>query len=489
MLVVRFWPKLRMDLAVLRISMLVLMLGLIVAGAAGTCLLVSQSTVNTISRDEWRFVDILQHWYGGTFSLDDIWSTNAASSEHRTPAFKLYFLGNALWFGLDTRIGCFIGVAALVVFVLLMYRYFIRVSPAARISGFDHLAFLPVALVMFSLVQIHIYNYDLLSEFAITGSMLFAAVWIQMDLKLRVPQPTRRYGVYALSLCLLLLSFGAGKGPALIVATLVLSGSLALQADRHRALRILAWSTLGILVAEMVYWYGGAGDVSGGGLLELAGGVLHDLPGAFHYLLHALGAAFATADLLPAGQSDAILNFRGGLLLAAAFATLAIYLYLRMYRRHLVTLTLALFAAAYMGELVVGRFGDGTTNGAAPRYVFTTHLLVVALVFVLADTTRVIFASGRHLIGAIVLVALTTGIGWVEYRNLQVERLQIHPEIVAQHKAIDVVKARLAGQDVPYPAWYCPGRDACDDAALTLKEHRLSMFHDDAAKAPGTAPR
>jgi hypothetical protein len=135
---------------------------------------VYRGVLDSISRDEWRFIDILHHWYDGQFSLADIWSTNTAGSEHRTPGFKLYFLANTLWFGLDVRLGCYIGVLSLGLFALLMFRYFIRVRDGAEsraATAFDYYAFLPVALTMFSFTQSHIYAYDLLAEFAVRPAM------------------------------------------------------------------------------------------------------------------------------------------------------------------------------------------------------------------------------------------------------------------------------------------------------------------------------
>src|SRR6185437_5154674 len=187
---------------------------------------------DSITRDEWRFVEMLRHWYDGTFSLADIWSTNTSSSEHRVPAFKLYFLADALWFGLDVRVGCYLGALALTLFAWLLYRYFLRSraveGPGGGVRAFDHYAFVPVAITLFSFTQTHIYVYDLLAMFTIIGSMLFAALWMEMDLRLRAPQPWWRHGLYAALLLLLLLGFGAGKNPALVVASLVLAAGLAL---------------------------------------------------------------------------------------------------------------------------------------------------------------------------------------------------------------------------------------------------------------------
>lgn len=451
---------------------------------------VDRATLDSVSRDEWRFIAMLRHWYAGHFSLGDIWTTNTAGSEHRVPAFKLYFLADALWFGLDVRVGCYIGALALGVFAWAMYRYFLRTRPAGEATAFDHYAFVPVAISMVSFVQTHIYTYDLLAMFAITGSLLFAVLWMQMDLKLRAPQPTWRYALFALGLLALLLSFGAGKNPALVLASLVLATGIALQQGKSMACRVLAWITAGALLAETIYFWGGAGK-EGSGMAALVANVFGDLGGASHYVLHALGAALVTTDslsMLPEGERSRVLDLYGMAVLLLAAAALATYLWMRGYRRALLPLILAVFTAAYLGELVVGRFGGGTENGGAPRYVYTDHLLVVACVFVFADAARSLRRQGRRHIGMGLLVLLTAGVVWVESYNLRIEYRSIPSQLKAQRIAIDAARTRLAGGEAGYPRWFCPDQDLCDDGMQFLAEHRLSLMRDGGVTAPQANP-
>jgi hypothetical protein len=485
MLISKFWMQMpKLPTAPTLARLLVLLFILLWTAAALSY--VYRGVLDSISRDEWRFIDILHHWYDGQFSLADIWSTNTAGSEHRTPGFKLYFLANTLWFGLDVRLGCYIGVLSLGLFALLMFRYFIRVRDGAEsraATAFDYYAFLPVALTMFSFTQSHIYAYDLLAEFAITGSMLFGLLWMQMDLRLRTPQPAWRYLGFALTLVFLLLCFGAGKGPALVLATLLLAILLALQAQGgwRSGLKVFGWIGAGALVAELIYWAGGSGNLTGTGLRGLVASALSDLGGVLNYVLHALGAAFITVDTLndmPVEARDRILDQRGALVLIAALVALVTYIRLRIYRRSLVPVALAVFAAAYIGELVIGRFGGGIENGGAPRYIYTDHLLIVAVVFIFADATRTLYARGRRRAGTVLLSALVIGMGYVEVHNLRVEENLLKYQVPAQQDAITIAKARLAGQARPYPRWYCPSEKLCDTEARFLAEHRLSLFHD-----------
>ena len=454
-------------------------LGLIGLCTLGVLVYVTRGTLDTITRDEWRFLDILHHWYDGQFSLADVWDTNTAGSEHRVPVFKLYFLADALWFGLDVRVGCWLGVAALGVFALLLYRHFLRMRPEGR-DAFDHYAFLPVVFTLFSYAQTHTYTYDLLAVFTITGSMLMAALWMQMDFRLRGPQPLWRYAAFALGLAALIVLFGAGKGPALVLATAVIALPLAWQAGGRYRLRVLACVGAGALVGELVYWHGGAGGLSDSSLGSLVSRVFADLPGAASYVLHALGAALVNPEVFNAGLRSTGVAWAGGLVLAAAVAALVVYLRTRMYRRTLLPLALAVFAAGYLAELVVGRFGGGTENGSAPRYVFTDHLLVLACVYVFAEACRGLHAAGRRQAALTVLLVLGVTVAVIESRSLDVEYQFIPAQLRAQQAAIDVTKARMAGQPGDYPAWDCPKTDLCDDGARFLAQHHLSLFREDA---------
>jgi hypothetical protein len=449
--------------------------------------------MDSVSRDEWRFIEMLRHWYAGQFSLNDIWSTNTAGSEHRVPAFKLYFLADALWFGLDVRVGCYLGALALGLFVWLTYRYFLRTRLAGEATALDHYAFLPVAITMVSFTQSHIYTYDLLAMFTVIGSMLFGALWMQMDLKLRELQPLWRYALYALLLLVLLLNFGAGKNPALTLATLVLAGGIALQARGGRAVvwKVLAWIAGGALLAELIYFGGGAGK-EGSHMGGLVSNVLGDPAGALQYVLHALGAALISTDYLaalPAEARSGTLSAYGVLVLVGAVAALALYLWIRAYRRALLPLVLAVFAAGYLGELVVGRFGGGTENGGAPRYVYTDHLLVVACVFVFADAARSLHREGRRRLGLGLLTVLVVGMGWVELHNLRYVRRGNQSQIQVQQQAVDLARSRLSGgQTAAYPRWYCPDDELCDDDMKFLAEHHLSLVRDGGAAADAPKP-
>jgi hypothetical protein len=242
---------------------------------------------------------------------------------------------------------------------------------------------------------------------------------------------------------------------------------------------VAAWIGGGILAGELVYWWGGVGKQDTSGVAKLAAKALGDPAGALQYVLHAVGAAFITADGLavyPPEQRPALLLAYGAVTLAAAVVALLVYLRLRGYRRYVLPLALAVFVAAYIAELVVGRFGAGLDNGSAPRYVYTDHLLVVAAVFVFADAARVLHARGRQQLAGILLLMLTLCVVTAEYHDSSIAYYSITSEMRAQQRAVAAAKQRLSGQSQPYPAWYCPAEHLCDEGTRFLAEHRLSFM-------------
>ncbi|MGE5625418.1 MAG: hypothetical protein ACM3ZT_07710 [Bacillota bacterium] len=445
----------------------------------GVMLYVGAAVVDTVSRDEWRFLPMLREWYAGHFYVQDLFDPNTVQSAHRTPPYKLYLLVNALWFGLDVRLGCWLGALALGAFAWLLYRHHLRLRPEPA-TAFDHYAFLPAALAVFSFAQTHAYSYELLAVFTIPGSVIFAALWMRLDSGRRADAGWRDAALACASLLAFVL-FGAGKNPALAVATLVAAGLATFRPDvppRTRLARF-AWIAAATLLAELVYW---KGNVTSPDLGALLAATFRDLWSALDYVLHALGASLVNTDaflgLAPARQS-LLLTLLGGVVLAAAGGALVVYLRTRLYRRSVLPIAFAVFVALYLGELLVGRYGEGTLNGGSPRYVYTDHLLILGCVLVFADLARGWHRAGRRRAAAALLAGLTLTVVSVEAFNVYTAAVNLRFGVHAQELGVAAAKARLAGGKQPYPAWYCPDRQACDEGTRLLAEHRLNFMRQD----------
>ena len=442
----------------------------------GLTAFIRQYTVNTVSRDEWRFIDLLRDYYAGSLSLADFWATH---SQHRVPAYKLYFLLNALWCGLDVRLGSYLGVLALTGFSLLLYRHFLRMRPGGAVSSVDHYAFIPVAVVVLGLVQNYSLSYDLIAVMAVCGMLVFCAIWIYMDAHMRSPASHIRLAQLAAIMCAALLLFGAAKGPAIVGATLAMCLLLAfIRKGTHLGrFRLTAWMLTGCLSAQTAYWLMGSELVKGPGLVTRLGTLLRDPLGGANYLLRALGASAYLPDPMSSPEAAArVLLFAGIVVLAICFAAAVLYFGTGAYRRNLVPFVLAACAALYMAELLVGRFGQGENNGGAPRYIYNDHFLLIACALVFADVARTWIRDGQHRRGIALLAALTLCVASLEYVNVERARQLNHFEKRATEAAVGIAHARLDGASTPYPKWYCPDAQLCDEGAAFLRLHGLNAF-------------
>lgn len=442
----------------------------------GLAVFIRQYTVDTVSRDEWRFIDLLRDYYAGSLSLADFWATH---SQHRVPAYKLYFLLNALWCDLDVRLGSYLGVLALMGFSLLLYRHFLRARPGGAAGSVDHYAFVPVALVVLGLVQNYSLSYDLIAVMAVCGMLVFCAIWVYLDAHMRGPVSHVRLALLAAIMCAALLLFGAAKGPAIVVATLAMCLLLAfITPGAHPGrFRLTAWMLMGGLAAQAAYWAVGAELVKGPGMLPRLATLIHDPLGAAGYGLRALGASALLPDPTSSPEAAARVLLCAGIAVSAAgLAAAALYFRTGAYRRNLIPFVLAVCTALYLAELLIGRFGQGENNGGAPRYIYNDHLLLIACALVFADVARTWIRGSQLRRGIALLAALTLCVASLEYVNVVRARQLNHFEKRATEAAVGIARARLDGAATPYPRWYCPETQLCDEGAAFLRLHGLNAF-------------
>lgn len=442
----------------------------------GLAAFIRQYSVNTVSRDEWRFIDLLRDYYAGSLSLADFWATH---SQHRVPAYKLYFLLNALWCNLDVRLGSYLGVFALMGFSLLLYRHFLRARPGGVASGVDHYAFIPVALVVLGWVQNYSLSYDLIAIMAVCGMLVFCAIWVFIDTHMRGSVSHARLALLAAIMCAALLLFGAAKGPAIVVATLAMCLLLAFitRGVHPGRFRLTAWMLTGCLAAQAAYWAVGSELVKGPGLAQRLATVFSNLPGAAGYVLRAIGASALLPDPTSSPETASRALFCAGIAVSAAgLAAAVLYFRTGAYRRSLIPFVLVVCAALYLAELLVGRFGQGENNGGAPRYIYNDHLLLIACALVFADVGRNWVRGGQLRRGIALLAALTLCVASMEFVNVERARQVNHFEKRATEAAVGIARARLDGASTPYPKWYCPDAQLCDEGATFLRLHGLNAF-------------
>lgn len=344
-------------------------------------------TGNTaLIQDQWHFMPMIQDYFTGRFHAYSLWETH---SQHRTPGYKLLFLADAAFFGLDMRFEIMLGLAALSLSVLLLMRHFVNTLPAHPTSKVALLGLLTLALLGFNLNQWADLVYALTAFGGYAAVLCFVWLWLMLDTRLR--SRTSRWQTAGLNLALAfsLMLFAAGTGPAFIASLLLVPTGVMLMERRaeKRQLVLLGWLALCSLICELVYWKTG-GMVSPGPVTQSFAGVLLQEPGSVaEYLLLGFASSIVPADALVKhlhglGRALDLLVGTGVICLYAVCGYL--YLRMRLWRQSYVPAFLMVFSVLLiLSTLLVRLPSAGVDTSEAPRYVLYSQLGFMGCVWIL----------------------------------------------------------------------------------------------------------
>lgn len=446
--------------------------------------LVHVAAADVVTRDQWHFLAGIDDYYQHGFKLVDLW---ASHSEHRTPGYKLLFLLNALWFHLNLRLECYIGVLALLLSAVWLYRSY-RASLGDGVRPLAaQLGFVVLAAVFFSFNQWILYTYSLSALDSFLGNLAFILCWYYLDRELR-RAPSQGAFLWIFVPCFLsaLLVFGEGRGPAVIVATLVPVALAALYAGHGAGLR--RWVACGVLAAisilsQAIYWLVGP-TVSYNQSLTKNLLVVFSAPlAALKYLLIMLTSSVATVQIT--GRADDwVLCTVGAVVALLYLAALWLFWSRRLWSRSYMPLFLMGYSALYLASLLVGRFGiHGDADAGAPRYATDLQLGIVGAFWVFYLAYFHTEAGPR--LKALVLVASIGMLGLQAANAYEVYRF-----VPFQRAANSGFRAFLLSDKAdkyvtdPPAAFMCPSTDLCAEGTQLLKRYGLTPFQDAAMPPP-----
>lgn len=72
-----------------------------------------------VSRDQWRFLSLIERYYNNNLSWFDFFTTHSA---HVKPGYLVSFLANGIFFNLNLRIEMLLGLIALFSLTLFIYK-------------------------------------------------------------------------------------------------------------------------------------------------------------------------------------------------------------------------------------------------------------------------------------------------------------------------------------------------------------------------------
>lgn len=466
-----------------RFSMLMKKHGIALLGAglmfAGALWLVAYTDSNVVTRDQWSFLGVIEHYEKSTLTFDDIWEGH---SVHRTPAYKALFLLDAAWFHLNVILESYLGVICLALSALYLYLRYSETSGRDTRRSTVQLSFLVLCAILFSFNQWALYTYSLSALDSFLGNLCFIAAWFHLDRQLDKDKASLGFEVgFSSIFILLLMCFGEGRTPAIIATTLAvmifrnLSGN---QGSPRSAWRFFAILSAACVIAVLLYFGVGKPVPGAASFIE---DTLKDPLGDAKYILMAMEIS-VVSTYTNANFHD-YLDYLIGFLVFAGYVV-AFWLYWKqgMVRKARMPLFLMLYSLMYLGLILIGRYRlpPGQQAAPYPRYVTDLQLGIIGMVWVFylwmqaaAGSRPALRPRARYAVAAMTLgLVLAQAFGaWGEIKVAPYQRMGImrFEQFLLSDKPDKY-------QVDPPPNFYCPSSPLCADGTKILSDYHLAPF-------------
>ncbi|HSC48606.1 MAG TPA: hypothetical protein VLG68_11020 [Gammaproteobacteria bacterium] len=436
------------------------------------------SANRVITRDQWFFLPMLQDFFAGHFHPISLWLTH---SQHRTPAYKLLFLLDALSLRLDLRSEIMLGTIALGLTVLLLMRRFRDSLPDTLPPLQVSLGLACIALMGLSLNQWANLVYALEALSGYTRIAFFVSFWIALDVRLKRGASPGETAALAALLAFILLGWAAAHGPAYLVATFLCSAAaLRLdEGDSRRGFKLLGWLAVSAAASEAVYWL--AGPLAP--LQGSAGGLMHAVLRTpwrvVEYGLMALcSSAMPIEGMQNHGFPHALSLLMGALIGAVYLAAGICFVRARLWRASTLPAFLMSYSLLTIASVFLARFmKEGLENASAPRYVMDTQLGIIGCFWTL-------FLWRARRMPTISLMDKVTAVPTLFSAILLLEVViagMIWRHNAYQRQLFEQAVEQVRSEDFGAPGWVCPDAALCRSGTEFLKQERLNIFNSDAA--------
>jgi hypothetical protein len=449
----------------------------------------------TVTRDQWEFLPLLDRFLSGDMDWGQLWNSH---SEHVKPGYKLLFLLNGKYFGLDLMLEIWTGLFLLGLTVWVTARELHR-----SFNGAGGPVWLPAftlfsaGVVLMSFNQWANYIYSLLALGGFAGTLLQVGFMAGFSRALREDVRPARMAGLALVALLAVLGFAGARSPAMAgacAAALALAWWLEPGA-RARLLRgALPLLGLGILAIALYFHL----LYSHNEKLQRVGNDLSVV------LTHPIGAVAYLSRMLAESQFDIghALYFVNGALLHAIYGVLgyamlawALWRYFasRLWQKSWLPLLLVLYSALFALEVLLGRYGladRAVDDAVAPRYVFDSHLWIVGVVWIAGlewsrHWDEMELARWRRLapaaVFAVMLVTETMDAGG----TLLIAHRQHVNQAAGTQFLIDVMGGQADLEDAE--PWVCPHPVVCTPGLAILKRRQLNFARALPVEAPAAS--
>jgi len=433
-----------------------------------------------VTADQWHFLDVISAYYQHGFSFRDVWEGHGP---HRTPGYKTLFLLDAIYFRLNLKLEIYAGILALLAMAVMIYfRY--RESMRDSVSSEKlQLSFLVIATVIFSFNQWALYFYSLSSLDGFLGKMLYVWLWCYMDKGIRRSLSYEFILKFCLVFLLILLIFGEGMGPAVILVTLIvmlLSGFCSRAWKEHKYRALIIFTVVTSILSQLIYWEVPPKLPQSAHLFDAMLVVFTQPWGALKYALATLGSSILnTSWFRISSYADTAQYIAGVIVIFAYLAAIWLFFRNRMWRKTWLPMLFMLYSVLFLGLLLVGRYGVGDLNSTgAPRYAADLQLGLVGMLwaFYYARYSRQPVAGSwiKSLAVASTISMLVMQAGSV--------LLVIGMAPFQRKDNLHFVHYLISSQPSDYftnppPQFYCPNPGLCVEGVGILRKYGLRPFH------------
>lgn len=425
-----------------------------------------------VSRDQWYFMPMVRDYFTGNFHVSSLWETH---SQHRTPGYKLLFLLNAHFFGLNMRVDVMLGLATLTVSVLLLMRRFRDTLSTESKAVPLWLGLASFAVAGFNLNQWYDTTYALTALGGYAGVLCFVILWLMLDTRLRHAEGDWEVKSPCLMLVFTLMVFAGGMGPALIASILGVTAIVMLLERKldKAVLVLLAWLALCAVACELVYWGTGGIHIATPHSQPFTRVLIHNPSSILQYLLLSFASSLIPADAMEKhfrglGQTLNLLTGVGVFCLYLGCTW--IYLRLRMWKTTYLPAFLIAFSTLFiLSTLAVRLPATGLEAATAPRYVLYSQLGNMGCLWILFH-----WFGGDHPRRPLLLNPLSCFAAAFLLYGLGVAALWSYYPSAARD--VEEGTQEIVTGDFSRTDWLCPDTRLCRTGRDILIQYRLTPF-------------
>jgi len=420
-----------------------------------------------LMKDQWHYLTMVTGYYQNGFDFHLI---TLRHGEHLQLAYNAWFLLNGILFGLNTRMELFIGLFFLGGFLWILYLKFNASLDQSSPALERQVMFLPMLLIALSFNQQAIFNYSLLS-FCSFGETLFMMFFISELNEYFSSQNPKNKNLMFIGLSFVLLGLGfAGGGWVIYLIVALLTMGFWIIVNRPFKRHIIKLVVLMIFLCAFSIWvnsFGGGQPVNSISQLIY---VFHNIDQAVLYILILLANSVINVNWFEAkGLMNLVYGIGvgvGGVYLFSAF----LFIKTKMWEKTYIPLYLMLFFWLVAIALLMNRFQNfGIGNAASPRYVTTLQIGLLGCLWVVIYWVNLLPKSKGDAMW--LAIWMMVGIPYVFHLSVAIHLSPFYRNFYI-NASKTVLNERFSERGV-----VCPNELFCKEGVITLKEHKLNVFH------------